>query len=209
MEYSHTLLLIFILIPVLASYRFVRIKDDLPAEPIEPEQRNICNYAESVLKQPEVVSDEARQLANERIQRIRELNMGSADQIRNQVFFDNAFFVYLREYAGAMYFLQQSNKIARNEDSIHVIKNLTLEIKINPLMDSNYVKRGLAFMRIGLYKKALQDFSKAIELNDKNSSHYYFRGFVWKALGERGMAYFDWLHASQMGDEWARRMIGK
>jgi tetratricopeptide (TPR) repeat protein len=207
MEYSLILLLLFILIPVLASYRFARKKDDLPVEPIETERRNTCNYAESVMKQPEVVSDEARQLASERIKRIRESNMGSADQLRNQVFFDNDFFVYLRQHAGAIYFLQQSNDVARNKDCIHVIKNLTLDIKFNPLIDSNYVKRGLAFMRIGLYKQALQDFSKAIELNDKNSSHYYFRGFVWKALGERGMAYFDWLHASQMGDVSARQMI--
>jgi len=208
MEYILLLLLFFVLIPVLSQYRLVRIKQERPLAQVESEQQhNPVASEEVVLSSSNSQEHSKRQMAVDRLKRIHDAYHGRNDQLFNVLIFDDAFFATLRYEQGALDFLHQSKRVVSEDDSIKSAIYYTQEIKRDPHQAAFYTNRGHSFMRMGMHKHALQDFSKAIELNDKESYYYYNRGFAWLALGEHGMAWFDWLQACKMGNEPARRMI--
>ena len=208
MEFSFLLNFLFLLLPVLSRCYADRSRTYQWVDYSEPEPKSSCNYSDSFMASKTMaVSDTERQQATERIRRIRDSYVNRNDQIFNSLLFDDAFFASLRNHQGAYFFLQQSKHLMGDDDCFKTAIYFSQEIKRYPDHAIFYANRGHAFMRMGMHKQALQDFSKAIELHGEEPLYYYYRGFAWLALGEQGMAFFDWLHASQMGNESARQMI--
>lgn len=64
-----------------------------------------------------------------------------------------------------------------------------------------YYNRGLAHAKNGELKLAIEDYTKAIELNPDYADAYYSRGGAWLRLGERKKAKSDLAIARDMGSD--------
>ena len=62
-----------------------------------------------------------------------------------------------------------------------------------------YNNRGTAYALLGNFKQAIEDFSKAIELNSKFANAYYIRGLCYQELGDEAKAQADFAKAKQLG----------
>lgn len=62
-----------------------------------------------------------------------------------------------------------------------------------------YYNRGLAHAKNGALKRAIEDYTKAIELNPDYADAYYSRGGAWLRLGEHEKAEADLATARNMG----------
>ena len=61
----------------------------------------------------------------------------------------------------------------------------------NPNFANAYFHRGVAYQRLEQYERAIQDFSKAIELNPNNDWSYLARSAAYKAIGDNEKAQKD------------------
>jgi tetratricopeptide (TPR) repeat protein len=59
-----------------------------------------------------------------------------------------------------------------------------------------YHNRGLAYLRISEYRKAIADFTKAIELNGSIATAYYNRGLAYQAIGRTNLSKLDFEKAA-------------
>ena len=59
-----------------------------------------------------------------------------------------------------------------------------------------YHNRGLAYLRISEYRKAIADFTKAIELNGSIATAYYNRGLAYQAIGRTDLSKLDFEKAA-------------
>ena len=64
-----------------------------------------------------------------------------------------------------------------------------------------YYNRGLAHSRNGELDKAIQDYTKAIELNPDHAEAYYNRGGAFLRLGEPEKAKSDLVTARNLGSD--------
>lgn len=73
--------------------------------------------------------------------------------------------------------------------------------KVNKECAETYYQRGLAHAKNGALKRAIEDYTKAIELNPNYADAYYNRGGAFLRLGEREKAKSDLATARDMGSE--------
>ena len=64
-----------------------------------------------------------------------------------------------------------------------------------------YYNRGLAHAKNGVLKRAIEDYTKAIERNPDYADAYYNRGGAWLRLGELEKAKSDLATAKDMGSD--------
>ena len=64
-------------------------------------------------------------------------------------------------------------------------------IDLLPNNKTAYINRGTAYVKKGLFIKAIDDFTKAIEIDPENSVSYNSRGFVWERRGYYNRALED------------------
>ena len=74
-------------------------------------------------------------------------------------------------------------------------------IEIKPIDAAGHKKQGSAHAKYGQYTKAINEFTKAIELNPKDAEAYNNRGVLYFVVLEnkvKGCA--DWKKACKLGD---------
>ena len=67
-------------------------------------------------------------------------------------------------------------------------------ISIDGKNDEIYLKRGLAYNRMGDTNKAIQDYNEAILINDKNWKAYKSRGYAYESIGQYRFAIRDYTY---------------
>lgn len=67
-----------------------------------------------------------------------------------------------------------------------------------------YIARGKALYVAGEVDRAVDDFTKAIELNPASADAYYFRGRVWQSKGDDGKARADLEKAMELDDKYVK-----
>jgi len=72
---------------------------------------------------------------------------------------------------------------------------------MEPENDESYNNRGLAYLLMGRYDRALQDFNRAILLNENNAAIYVNRGKLHLRTGDQVRAAADFRKACELGDE--------
>jgi len=77
------------------------------------------------------------------------------------------------------------------------------KIKLYPELASAYAGRGFAYGQLDEYPKALNDFTKALELDPKYTKAYAFRGAVYGELGEYKKAINDYNEAIELDPKFA------
>ena len=73
--------------------------------------------------------------------------------------------------------------------------------ELNQESADTYYSSGLAHSKNGELGKAIQDYSKAIELKPDFADAYYNRGGAWLRLGEREKAKADLATARNLGSD--------
>ncbi|WP_405296044.1 tetratricopeptide repeat protein [Algibacter sp. Ld11] len=76
------------------------------------------------------------------------------------------------------------------KDYKQALKNYTMAVLMDPSADT-YYNRGVSLMGINYYKKARNDFSTAIRLNENNGFAYFYRGTANLLLGKYKNAISD------------------
>ena len=71
------------------------------------------------------------------------------------------------------------------------IQKYTAQINQNPNDDDAYYNRGIAYHKLGQYKRAIQDFNKVIQLNPDDNFVYHSRGKSYLKLGQYKLAIQD------------------
>ena len=74
--------------------------------------------------------------------------------------------------------------------------NRSLKIKPN---QKAYANRGLAWSMLDQHQKAIEDYTKALELNHQDGDTYYLRGISYKALSKKAEACADLNKSSELG----------
>ena len=69
-----------------------------------------------------------------------------------------------------------------------------------------YVNRGLAYMQLGQYEKAIDDFSEAIRLEPTRAEHYFKRGVAYEQVGNNEKAADSFASAIELDDKNAARL---
>ena len=72
---------------------------------------------------------------------------------------------------------------------------------LNQECAETYYNRGLAHSKNGELDKAIQDYTKAIELKSNYTEAYYNRGGAWLRLGARKKAKSDLATARHLGSD--------
>jgi Flp pilus assembly protein TadD len=67
--------------------------------------------------------------------------------------------------------------------------------------------RGNVKRNIGDLVGAIDDFTKVIELDPKNSQAYYYRGLAFFDLNKMNEAELDFIKASELGDKNASELV--
>jgi Flp pilus assembly protein TadD len=66
-------------------------------------------------------------------------------------------------------------------------------------MSDAFCNRGNAYLQTGKVKNALEDYTRAIALNDKDPDLYYNRAFIYRAMGRFKDADIDFKKAGELG----------
>lgn len=80
------------------------------------------------------------------------------------------------------------------------IEYLCNAIKLQPDYPQAYYNRGNAYYGLGLYQRAIKDYTEAIRLKPKDVDAYYNRGNVYFYLGVSKMGCLDAQKTCAMGD---------
>ena len=78
----------------------------------------------------------------------------------------------------------------------------------NPLA-TQYFNQGVEKYDAGNYQGAIDDWSKAIEINPQDAYAYYKRGIAKELVGDLKGACADWKEASSLGDKDAAGWVRK
>lgn len=99
-------------------------------------------------------------------------------------------------------FMKGSNYF-KNKEYDKAIGAYTFVIILGMEFDKAYMGRGSAYCSKGQYERAIEDFNKAIAINQNLdlSQAYYNRGFAYELLGNRSMAISDYRKACDLGLE--------
>ena len=60
----------------------------------------------------------------------------------------------------------------------------TVPIRLDPQFAGGYGNRGVAYERLGKYRRAIEDYDEAIRLDPKDAHTYSNRGVAYASLGE-------------------------
>jgi tetratricopeptide (TPR) repeat protein len=86
--------------------------------------------------------------------------------------------------------------LARYDEAI---EDYSAAISIIPDVPRYYYNRGTAFAKRGLYKNAVDDFTKAISISDEPKAEYYInRGNALKKLGRLDEGESDVMEANKI-----------
>lgn len=93
--------------------------------------------------------------------------------------------------------------LTREESLADALKDLQQAISLNPDAADMYVNRGNVFFYEKDYRKAIVDYSKAIEMDIKES-HVAFlnRGLAYEGIGDKGQAEADYRQALEFKPQW-------
>ena len=67
------------------------------------------------------------------------------------------------------------------------------------------IRRGLAYYRLGEYRKAISDYDRAIELKRYQADAYYSRGDAYRELGDYQQAIAD--YTASIEERWAAFVV--
>ncbi|MBF0345960.1 MAG: tetratricopeptide repeat protein [Nitrospirae bacterium] len=81
------------------------------------------------------------------------------------------------------------------------------ENAINEALEHN--NRGVVWVRKLYYDRAIDEYTKAIEINPRFTDAYYNRGAAWAGKGDRDRAIADFTKAAQLGDKEAQNILRK
>ena len=87
----------------------------------------------------------------------------------------------------------------------HAIAAFTRAIEIEPNYAEAYVKRGLAYYRIGQYKAAIADYTRTLDLKRYHADAYTSRGDAYRTLGEIEHAIAD--YSASLKKRWSARIV--
>ena len=76
-----------------------------------------------------------------------------------------------------------------------------------PILPDSIPCGGIAYSKIEKYKEALEDFTKAIELDPEDAQNYSLRGAVFGIMGNQALAVENIKVAAAMGDEKAQEIL--
>lgn len=85
-------------------------------------------------------------------------------------------------------------------DPKKAIGYLNNAIKLQPDYAQAYYNRGTAYYGLGLYKRAIKDYSETIRLKPKDIDAYYNRGNAYFFLGNNKLGCLDAKKACELGD---------
>jgi tetratricopeptide (TPR) repeat protein len=91
----------------------------------------------------------------------------------------------------------------RTEEAIN---QYNLSLRIKPLVMDHvlaYNNRGIAYSRLGMYRNALEDLNKAIEMKSDYADAYGNRGVIYSSLGQNQLAFEDFNKAIQLQPDFA------
>lgn len=85
------------------------------------------------------------------------------------------------------------------DDCDGAVRALASSIRLNPRYDRAYVKRGLAYEKLGNVQQAIEDYSRAIFVSPGDAKVYYLRGLALRRLGMYEEAVTDIKKAADLG----------
>ena len=85
------------------------------------------------------------------------------------------------------------------------IAKYTEQINENPNETENYRARGLAYLQLKNYTKAMEDLNKAIQLDSENIPAYNLRGACYAFLGDYAQARNDFTESIQITTQYLKR----
>ncbi len=113
-------------------------------------------------------------------------------------------------YGGAAVRLQRRGRLkVLALDHRGAILDLTKSIEKYASDPDSYVLRGFSRMQLGLLDLAVQDFNKAISLDNEYAQAYYYRGFAHLQNGSSGQGCLDLSKAGELGFKAAYMAIGE
>ncbi|MGD1841191.1 MAG: tetratricopeptide repeat protein [Thermonemataceae bacterium] len=68
----------------------------------------------------------------------------------------------------------------------------------------SYCMRGANYQSMGLYEKALEDYTKAVTIDTINTNCIVLRANLYFKMGDTLRACEDWKKAKSLGDDWGR-----
>jgi tetratricopeptide (TPR) repeat protein len=83
----------------------------------------------------------------------------------------------------------------KNEDAIVFLDEA---IALNPQNALSYYMRGMAYLALNQYPKALLDYTKSISLDPQNAKYYSMRGLYYNNRGEYQKAKSDFIQAGKL-----------
>ena len=88
------------------------------------------------------------------------------------------------------------------------VRHYNKAIKLNPTMFEAYANRGLGFVKLKQYGKAIADHNKLVELQPRMSQSYHMRGWTYKSAGKLDAAVVDCKKAIEIGPPLAKYYVG-
>jgi len=85
-------------------------------------------------------------------------------------------------------YMKAGEEFARKMSMDDAIDQFSKAIELDPDFDKAYIQRAIAYSKLKEYKKAAQDFDRAIVFNEKDGELYYLSGFCYYQLGENQVA---------------------
>ena len=99
--------------------------------------------------------------------------------------------------------------LLRLSDDIESIDLYTDLINEDPEFAEPYAQRGLALYNSGKYRRALQDYDKAITLNDKDHENFLNRGLIKDKLRDLHGAFRDFSAAINLKSDYAKAYLNR
>lgn len=88
------------------------------------------------------------------------------------------------------------------------VQDLNTAISINPSFYHAFAERGKIYMAKEKYSKAINDYTKSLEINPSNASHYLCqRGYANINAGNKQQAIHDFVNAYKNGSKEAEKVL--
>ncbi len=108
----------------------------------------------------------------------------------------------------AMEFTDKAKEFIKKKDWVKAIETYGFGIDASPSDTTMYINRGFAFSRLNLFREAVQDYSKAIDLNTiYDDSAHYGRALASARLGHLDNGWADIEVADKLGEEKATSLL--